>query len=113
MRDLYVFHLNAALNLCLPQYLKETVSMETTEKKEDFLFNAYLLAGVIGFASAVILGIVSLPSVAKSLSCQEFRLIQVKIKVNFLLKSSGLFSFIFVIATARYKFIKYPFMFCV
>ena len=75
--------------------------METTEKKEDFLFNAYLLAGVIGFASAVILGIVSLPSVAKSLSWQEFRLIQVKIKVKFLLKSSGFFSFIFVIATAR------------
>ena len=52
--------------------------METTEKKETLLYNAYLLAGVIGFAAAVILGLVSLPSVAKSLSWQEFRFIQVK-----------------------------------
>jgi hypothetical protein len=51
--------------------------VETTEKKETLLYNAYLLAGVIGFGAAVILGIVSLPSVAKSLSWQEFRLIQV------------------------------------
>ena len=63
--------------ILLFQFLKETVSVETTEKKETLLYNAYLLAGVIGFGSAVVLGIVSLPSVSRSLSWQEFRLIQV------------------------------------
>ena len=53
------------------------MSVETVEKKEDFLYNAYLLAGVIGYGAALILGLVSLPSVSKSLSWQEFRLIQV------------------------------------
>jgi hypothetical protein len=61
----------------LPQHLKETVSLETTERKESLRFNAFLLAGIIGFGCAVVLGIVSLPSVSKSLSWQEFRLIQV------------------------------------
>jgi hypothetical protein len=61
------------------QILKEEVSVETTEKKETLLYNAYLLAGVIGFGAAIILGLVSLPSVSKSLSWQEFRLIQVNI----------------------------------
>ena len=56
--------------------------METTEKKETLLYNAYLLAGVIGFGSAVVLGIVSLPSVSRSLSWQEFRLIQVRITTS-------------------------------
>ena len=51
--------------------------METTEKRETLRLNAFLLAGVIGFGSAVVLGIVSLPSVSRSLSWQEFRMIQV------------------------------------
>jgi hypothetical protein len=63
--------------------------VETTEKKETLLYNAYLLAGVIGFAAAVILGLVSLPSVAKSLSWQEFRLIQVKTTDNVVLLRLG------------------------
>jgi hypothetical protein len=61
------------------QILKEEVSVETTEKTETLLYNAYLLAGVIGFGAAIILGLVSLPSVSKSLSWQEFRLIQVNV----------------------------------
>ena len=56
--------------------------VQTTEKYENLLYHACLLAGILGFALALILGIVSLPSVSKTLSWQEFRLIQVRIPVQ-------------------------------
>ncbi len=93
MKKLYIKIDIKKLSFCcflfVIQILKETVSVETTEKKETLLYNAYLLAGVIGFAAAVILGLVSLPSVAKSLSWQEFRLIQVKTTDNVVLLRLG------------------------
>merc|ERR1712181_38367 len=42
----------------------------------DWRINSYLMAGVIGYAFAILLGLTSLPSISSSLSWREFRLFQ-------------------------------------
>ena len=42
----------------------------------DWRINSFLMAGVLGFAFAVLLGLTSLPSISSGLSWREFRLFQ-------------------------------------
>ena len=42
----------------------------------DWRVNIYLMAGVIGYAVAILLGLTSLPSISTTLSWREFRLFQ-------------------------------------
>ena len=42
----------------------------------DWRINSYLVAGVIGYAFAILLGLTSLPSISSTLSWREFRLFQ-------------------------------------
>ena len=42
----------------------------------DWRVNLYLMAGVLGYAVAILLGLTSLPSISAALSWREFRLFQ-------------------------------------
>lgn len=42
----------------------------------DWRVNLYLMAGVLGYAVAVLLGLTSLPSISAALSWREFRMFQ-------------------------------------
>ena len=66
-----------------------TVEVSQPSESPDLRTSTYLILGVLGYATAVMLGLASLPSIASSLSWREFRLLQSKLGWCCLLLSSG------------------------
>ena len=52
------------------------VTVSLPKEPYDWRVNLYLMAGVLGYAVAVLLGLTSLPSISAALSWREFRLFQ-------------------------------------
>jgi len=54
----------------------EMIKVSLPPHEWDWRINSYLMAGVIGYAFAILLGLTSLPSISSALSWREFRLFQ-------------------------------------
>ena len=54
----------------------EMITVSLPSHEWDWRINSYLMAGVIGYAFAILLGLTSLPSISSALSWREFRLFQ-------------------------------------
>ena len=54
----------------------EMMTVSLPKEPYDWRVNLYLMAGVLGYAVAILLGLSSLPSISAALSWREFRLFQ-------------------------------------
>ena len=54
----------------------EMISVSMPSHDWDWRINSFMMAGVMGYAFAILLGLTSLPSISSALSWREFRLFQ-------------------------------------